>query len=160
MTKILQRILLSKISYSKECDNYQFGFKKGHSTTLCAGVVKQTLEYYASRGSHVFLCFVDFTKAFDRVNYWKLFKHLLDNGVCVSIVKLLAFWYSNQTHLFCGGAPGQIILRSVMALSRVGYCHHSFSLVISNRYYSRFRHVVLDAISSAWPQTYLHTLMT
>jgi len=60
-------------------------------------VVKQTLEYYASRGSHVFLCFVDFTKAFDRVNYWKLFKHLLDNGVCVSIVKLLAFWYSNQT---------------------------------------------------------------
>jgi len=97
MTKILQRILLSKISYSKECDNYQFGFKKGHSTTLCAGVVKQTLEYYASRGSHVFLCSVDFTKAFDRVNYWKLFKHLLDNGVCVSIVKLLAYWYSNQT---------------------------------------------------------------
>jgi len=40
----------------------------------------------------VFLCFVDFTKAFDRVNYWKLFKHLLDNGVCsVRIAKLLAF---------------------------------------------------------------------
>ena len=30
MTKILEIILLSKISYSKECDNYQFGFKKGH----------------------------------------------------------------------------------------------------------------------------------
>ena len=109
----------------------------------------------------MFLCFVDFTKTFDRVNYWKLFKHLLDNGVCVSIVKLLAFWYGTLTkrHLFCGGPPDQI-LRSVIALSGAGCCHHSFSLVISNRYYSRFRHVVLDAILAAWPQTYLHTLMT
>jgi len=29
----------------------------------------------------VFGCFVDFSKAFDRVNYWKLFNKLLDDGV-------------------------------------------------------------------------------
>jgi len=26
------------------------------------------VDYYTSRGSYVFICFVDFSKAFDRVN--------------------------------------------------------------------------------------------
>ena len=57
--------------------------------------------------SHVFACFVDFTKAFDKVNYWfakafdkvnywKLFNQLLDDGVSPSLVQLLGFWYSQQ----------------------------------------------------------------
>ena len=40
---------------------------------------------------------MDFSKAFDCVNYWKLFKQLLDDGVNVSIVRLLPFWYENQS---------------------------------------------------------------
>jgi len=53
------------------------------------------VDYYTNRGSHVFVWFADFTKAFDRVNYWKLFKQLLEDGLTASIV-LLAFWYSRQ----------------------------------------------------------------
>ena len=63
---------------------------------MCTGVFKHTVEYYTSRGSHVFACFVDFTKAFDKVNYWKLFSKLIDEKVDVNIVCILAFWYSNQ----------------------------------------------------------------
>jgi len=44
----------------------------------------------------VFSCFVDFQKAFDKVNYWKLFLKLLDDGVDDKIVRIMAFWYSNQ----------------------------------------------------------------
>jgi len=39
---------------------------------------------------------IDFTKAFDRVNYWKLFTQLLKDGNEPHIVKLLSYWYSNQ----------------------------------------------------------------
>jgi len=74
---------------------YQFGFKKCHSTALCTSVLKRTINSYVS--SHVFACFVDFRKAFNRVNYWKLFTQLLDEGNDVGFVKLLAFWYSRQT---------------------------------------------------------------
>jgi len=42
------------------------------------------------------VCFADFSKAFDRVNYWKLFKQLLDIGLSAQIVSLLAYWYSHQ----------------------------------------------------------------
>ena len=44
----------------------------------------------------VFAGFVDLTKAFDRVNYWKLFNQLISEGVDVYLVKLLAYWYVNQ----------------------------------------------------------------
>ena len=80
----------------KEHDKYQFGFKAGHSTSLCAGIVKQTVDYYINRGSHVFTCFVDFRKAFDTVNYWKLLNQLLDDGIDICLVQLLAYWYSHQ----------------------------------------------------------------
>jgi len=45
----------------------------------------------------VFICFVDlFTKAFDDVNYWKLFNKLLDDNIRYNVVALLSFWYSHQ----------------------------------------------------------------
>ena len=71
-------------------------FKSGHSTGLCTSILKRTINYYINRGSHIFLCSVDFSKAFDRVNYWKLFNMLLDDGISAAMVHLLAFWYSNQ----------------------------------------------------------------
>jgi hypothetical protein len=77
-------------------DAYQFGFTAGHSTSLCTYVLKRTVDYYTDRGSHVFTCFLDFSKAFDKVNYWKLFHKLLDDKCDSRIVKLLAYWYSHQ----------------------------------------------------------------
>ena len=46
-------------------DHHQVGFKKSHSTGLCTHVLKSTVDYHVSRGSHVFCCFVNFSKAFD-----------------------------------------------------------------------------------------------
>ena len=42
---------LSEVMSYNDCDQYQFGFKKGHSTTLCAGIVKQSIDYYISTGN-------------------------------------------------------------------------------------------------------------
>ena len=36
------------------------------------------------------------SKAFDIVNYWKLFNVLLDDGISPAMVHLLAYWYSHQ----------------------------------------------------------------
>ena len=58
--------------------------------------MKQVTDYYTERGSHVFACFVIFSKAFDRVNYWKLFHVLLDDGVDKQIIRLLSYWYSDH----------------------------------------------------------------
>jgi len=45
----------------------------------------------------VFACFVDFSKAFDHVNYWKLFSQLISDNIEPAVVALLAHWYSHQS---------------------------------------------------------------
>jgi len=42
-TKILEKLLLPFMTSLADCDNYQFGFKAGHSTTLYAGVFRHTV---------------------------------------------------------------------------------------------------------------------
>jgi hypothetical protein len=70
--------------------------KTGHSTSLCTSVFKRVVEHYINRGSHVFVCFIDFSKAFDKVNYWKLLNKLLDDNVDSNITRILAFWFCNS----------------------------------------------------------------
>ena len=65
----VEKLLLPFMTSLADCDNYQLGFKAGHSMTLCAGVFRHTVDYFVTRGSHVFVSFVDFSKAFDYVNY-------------------------------------------------------------------------------------------
>ena len=81
-------------------DDHQFGFKKSHSTGLCTHVFKSSVDYYVNRGSHVFCCFVDFSKAIDYVDYWLLFHKLFTSYSDLKMhlmVRLLATWYSYQT---------------------------------------------------------------
>ena len=92
----METVIISKITSYHESDDYQFGFKRGHSTAHCTNLMKTAIDYYTKRGSNVFACFFDFKKAFDRVNYWKLFNKLMDDGIPSDVVALLSFWYSHQ----------------------------------------------------------------
>ena len=54
---------------------YQFGFKKEHTTDMCIYLLKETIERYKRLGSCVYtICFIDASKAFDRVNHEVLIK--------------------------------------------------------------------------------------
>ena len=45
----------------------QFAFKRKHSTVMCTLVLKEVVRYYMNNGLDVYTCYVDATKAFDRV---------------------------------------------------------------------------------------------
>ena len=96
LSKIFEAVLSDYVKTYDSIDAYQFGFSAGLSTGLCTSVLKRTVDYYTCRGSHVFVCFIDFSKAFDRVNYWKLFHKLLDDNVNIAVVRVLAFCYSSK----------------------------------------------------------------
>ena len=77
MSKLFEHVLLNKIEIYMYTSHNQFGFKKGYSTDMCLFVFKQVIEYYNSRGSPVFVCYLDASKAYDRVQHWLLFKKLI-----------------------------------------------------------------------------------
>jgi len=69
LSKLFECLLEKYIHSYDTPDDCQFGFKSGLSASTCTNVLKQTVDYFTDRGSHVFVCFADFSKAFDRVNY-------------------------------------------------------------------------------------------
>ena len=97
ISKVLEGVLFERLdSFLCTTDN-QFGFKSKHSTDQCLYLLKEVIDYYKSHNSPMFLCFMDASKAFDRVNHWTLFKKLLKKGIPVILLRLIIYWYRSQT---------------------------------------------------------------
>ena len=96
MSKLIEKVLLERLSNFLITSSHQFGFKPKHSTDACIYVLKESIDRYVEQQSSVYLCFLDASKAFDRVNHFSLFDKLINRGVPGYLVRILVFWYSNQ----------------------------------------------------------------
>jgi hypothetical protein len=76
-SKIVELLFLDRLSEYLECQDNQFGFKSSHSTDMCVYVLKQVISFYSECSSPLFITYLDASKAFDRVNFYKLFDKLM-----------------------------------------------------------------------------------
>ena len=75
--KLFDNVILLLYGNELQASDMQFGFKQGHSTTLCSLIYKEVVNHYLNCGSNVYSCLLDASKAFDRVHYGTLFRLLL-----------------------------------------------------------------------------------
>ena len=73
VSKLLEVIVLNRLENILTTNANQFGFKKGHGTDQCIYVLKEVLNLYKSLNSCISVCFLDASKAFDRVNHVEVF---------------------------------------------------------------------------------------
>jgi len=83
-------LLMAKISKT------QFGFRRGCGTREAIGVMRTLCERSLEHDNDIFICCVDFEKAFDRVDWTKLLQILKGLGVDWRDRRLIANLYLNQ----------------------------------------------------------------
>ena len=96
LSKILDIVILNRQKDVLETSDLQFGFKENLSTSMCSFMVLETIAYYKSKGSNAHVLLLDASKAFDRVDYIKLFGKLGEKGMCPLTMRLLLNMYTNQ----------------------------------------------------------------
>ena len=88
-------ILVRYSDYLDSCE-LQFGFKSNHSTTMCSMIMKETISNYINAKSTVHCVFLDATKAFDRVEYGKLFNLLVKRDMPPHVIRVLLNLYTGH----------------------------------------------------------------
>jgi len=94
--KVFDRIILKHNRDQLKTSDLQFGFKAGHSTTQCTFLLEEVAQYYVNNDNDIYIMLLDASQAFDRVNYCKLFRLLLTNGLCPLHCRFLAYSYTKQ----------------------------------------------------------------
>ena len=91
--KVLDLITLNRYADFLITSDLQFGFKAKRSTNMCTMVLKEAIDYYTSNSSSVFCTLLDATKAFDRVDYCKLFRSLMKGSPSHSVAFVIKYVY-------------------------------------------------------------------
>ena len=71
LSKVLERILLNWWEEFALTSGNQFGPKPKHSTDTCIFALKEIPDLYNRHNTTICMCFIDASKAFDRVNHEK-----------------------------------------------------------------------------------------
>ena len=81
LLKTFDGILLELCGPQLKPSPLQFGFQRGQSTTMATWTLSETVSYFTNRGSPVYLCLLDLTKAFDHIQFSRLFNLLKDSSI-------------------------------------------------------------------------------
>ena len=79
--KLFEKCIQPHLINSLQIHCNQFGFRSHTSTNMTVTVVKEIIHHYMNNGSTVFGGFIDLSKAFDKVNHYKLINSIFHSNL-------------------------------------------------------------------------------
>ncbi len=82
--KFISLLMTKRLQKKLECENklhkFQGGFRKDHRTSDNIFILSQIMKWYKSKKKPLYVCFIDFRKAFDKLNRNALLYKLIGVG--------------------------------------------------------------------------------
>ena len=89
-TSIINRRVIVFVNIYDKISEAQFGYREGYSTVVNAFILNSIIErYLAKKRGKLYVCFVDFKRAFDSINREKLWSILKSNGLKGNLFKVI-----------------------------------------------------------------------
>ena len=85
-----------KTKIEPEISDNQNGFRKGKGTREGISNMRTIGERYLEKQKDIYICFIDYEKAFDRVNHTAMILCLQDRGVDSKDLRFITYMYWNQ----------------------------------------------------------------
>src|SRR6267154_2545604 len=109
LTNIVGKILESiiKDSIVTHLDKYNLIKRSQHGFTRGKSCLKNLLDFFEvitkelDEGNNVDLIYLDFSKAYDKVPYRRLFRKLESHGICDIVLNWINNWLSNRRQRVC-----------------------------------------------------------
>ena len=96
LLKLLDIVILLLEGDKLQCDELQFGFQARSGTVMCTWTAISVIDYFNRKGSPVYGCAMDLSKAFDMVDWKELFLILQKRNVSPIFLRVLIYIYRNQ----------------------------------------------------------------
>ena len=94
--KIMDACIINKQCHVFKFHDLLFAYKANHSTVQCVSTIKEIISYYNLNRSPVYMCMLDASKAFDKVNLLLLFNKLRLKGMCPLLLRFIINMYIGQ----------------------------------------------------------------
>ena len=94
--KVMEYCLLSRMQSKVTLSHHQYGYRPNTSTILATALLKETLHKYVDQGSRVYTCFLDLSKAFERVDHDKLLSKMQKRGVPEYLLKIFRYTFASS----------------------------------------------------------------
>ena len=94
--KLFDWVILLLHGSKLDLDDLQFAYQPGCSTTMCTWSVVETIDYFIRKGSDVYTCCMDMSKAFDCIKHSILFRKIFEANMPPIFLRLLIFIYMKQ----------------------------------------------------------------
>ena len=96
LCKVFDSIIIKRYYDQLMSNDLQFSLKAKHSTVMCTATLKEIASHYNDEGSQVFMCMLDATKAFDNVDFVRLFELLMRRDIPGVFLRLILNLYTRQ----------------------------------------------------------------
>jgi hypothetical protein len=120
ISKIFEAVLLQEIEKDYRDHVKQFGFKERSSCSHAIFVLKQAIKISKLLKKRLYVCAIDASKAFDKVNRLNLWLKLIKNGVKPSIIIAAVNYYSQSLMLVENGNEYSNLFQTTLGVKQGG----------------------------------------